>query len=200
MKTSFSAVKKSCGRPFAKQWNSSTPRAFPCTPPVPVGLIGDDVKSVARELSDELGVDILGFTCEGVQRRQPVRRPPYRQQHPVQSAGGYRSAPSPNPALFGEYPGRIQYRRGCLGSGARAFPLRDKRHVHFFPATPGSKDMKSAQFAELNLVMCHRSINYMADMMEKTLRNPLDQGEFYRPPAPWPNRSVRSPNTSMTRN
>ena len=31
----------------------------------PVGLIGDDVHAVAREMKEELGINIFGFSCEG---------------------------------------------------------------------------------------------------------------------------------------
>ena len=41
------------------------PKAISVHATCPVGLIGDDVKSVARELQAELGVDILAFNCEG---------------------------------------------------------------------------------------------------------------------------------------
>ena len=38
--------------------------------------------------------------------------------------------------------------------------------VSVFSGDARVDDMRTAQFAELNLVMCHRSINYMAEMME----------------------------------
>ena len=39
---------------------------------------------------------------------------------------------------------------------------------------------ENSHTADLNCVMCHRSINYVADMMEKQVRHSLDQGEFHR--------------------
>ena len=38
----------------------------------------------------------------------------------------------------------------------------------------------TAHIADLNLVMCHRSINYMAEMMETKYRHAVDQGQLHR--------------------
>ncbi|MEJ2716844.1 MAG: nitrogenase component 1, partial [Deltaproteobacteria bacterium] len=41
------------------------PKAISVHATCPVGLIGDDIQSVAREMSDKLGISILAFNCEG---------------------------------------------------------------------------------------------------------------------------------------
>ena len=132
----------------------------------PVGLIGDDVKSVARDMSAELGIEIMGFACEGYKGVS-------------QSAGHHianntlfsrlvdsdppeaRAAPfSVN--ILGEY---------NIGGDAweveRVFERCGIDVVATFSGDARIDDIKSAQFAELNLVMCHRSINYLAEMMQK---------------------------------
>ncbi len=41
------------------------PKAIGIFSTCPVGLIGDDVHSVARDMKAELGINIFGFSCEG---------------------------------------------------------------------------------------------------------------------------------------
>ena len=41
------------------------PKAIAIFSTCPVGLIGDDVHAVAREMKAELGINIFGFSCEG---------------------------------------------------------------------------------------------------------------------------------------
>ena len=59
-------------------YNIFHPSAIAVFSTCPVGLIGDDVHAAAREMKAELGINIFGFSCEGQQGCQPVRRPPYR--------------------------------------------------------------------------------------------------------------------------
>ncbi len=41
------------------------PKAISIFSTCPVGLIGDDVHSVAREMKEKLGINVFGFSCEG---------------------------------------------------------------------------------------------------------------------------------------
>ena len=41
------------------------PKAIAVFSTCPVGLIGDDVHAVAREMKEELGINVFGFSCEG---------------------------------------------------------------------------------------------------------------------------------------
>ncbi len=41
------------------------PKAIAVFATCPVGLIGDDVHAVAREMTEELGINVFGFSCEG---------------------------------------------------------------------------------------------------------------------------------------
>ena len=131
----------------------------------PVGLIGDDVKTVARELSAELGVDILAFNCEGYKG--------------VSQSAGHHIA---NNTLFSQLvdsdPPEVEavpFSVNILGEyniGGDAWEVErvlKRCGIHIRSTFSGDgriDDMKMAQFADLNLVMCHRSINYMAEMME----------------------------------
>ena len=41
------------------------PKAIGIFSTCPVGLIGDDVHAVAKEMKEKLGINIFGFSCEG---------------------------------------------------------------------------------------------------------------------------------------
>jgi nitrogenase molybdenum-iron protein alpha chain len=41
------------------------PKAISIFSTCPVGLIGDDVDAVAREMKEKLGINVFGFSCEG---------------------------------------------------------------------------------------------------------------------------------------
>ena len=41
------------------------PKAISIFSTCPVGLIGDDIHAVAREMKEELGINVFGFSCEG---------------------------------------------------------------------------------------------------------------------------------------
>ncbi len=60
------------------------PKAIAVYSTCPVGLIGDDVHAVAREMKAEARNQHLRVQLRGLQGRQPVRRPPYRQQRRLQ--------------------------------------------------------------------------------------------------------------------
>jgi nitrogenase molybdenum-iron protein alpha chain len=131
----------------------------------PVGLIGDDVHAVARELKAELGINIFGFSCEG-----------YRG---VSQSAGHHIA---NNGLLQHVIGRDdngpdgRWKVNLLGEyniGGDAFELErifKKAGITLVATFSGNSTMKQFEYshtADLNMVMCHRSINYAAEMMEK---------------------------------
>jgi nitrogenase molybdenum-iron protein alpha chain len=130
----------------------------------PVGLIGDDVHSVAREMKKELGITIFGFSCEG-----------YRG---VSQSAGHHIA---NNGIFEHVVGKDEPQRigkfqinlmGEYNIGGDAFELErlfEEAGITLISTFSGNSTIRSyahAQSADLNLVMCHRSINYIAEMME----------------------------------
>ena len=130
----------------------------------PVGLIGDDVHAVAREMKEKLGINVFGFSCEGYKG--------------VSQSAGHHIA---NNQFFKHVIGQSErtvegkFKINMLGEyniGGDAFVIEDlfKRCgftlVATFSGNACYEDMASSQQADLNLVMCHRSINYMAEMME----------------------------------
>lgn len=143
------------------------PKAIAIFSTCPVGLIGDDVHRVARHMKEELGgdINIFGFSCEG-----------YRG---VSQSAGHHIA---NNGLFknligrdDEVRGSLKYRVNLLGEyniGGDAFELErifEKCGINLIATFSGNSTIETfenAHTADLNMVMCHRSINYVAEMME----------------------------------
>lgn len=142
----------------------------------PVGLIGDDVHAVAREMKEELGINIFGFSCEGYKGVS-------------QSAGHHIANNQLMKHVIGN--GNIQsagkYKVNMLGEyniGGDAFELErifEKCGLTLISSFSGNSTLEqfeNAHNADLNVVMCHRSINYVAEMMEKKFGIPWFKVNF----------------------
>ncbi len=141
------------------------PKAIAIFSTCPVGLIGDDVHAVARQMKEELGINVFGFSCEG-----------YRG---VSQSAGHHIA---NNQLFKHVVGlnelthEEKFKINLLGEyniGGDSFVIEDlfqRCGIKLIATFSGNSDydsMANSHTADLNLVMCHRSINYVAEMMEK---------------------------------
>jgi len=141
------------------------PKAIGIFSTCPVGLIGDDVHAVAREMKEELGINIFGFSCEGYKG--------------VSQSAGHHIA---NNGLMKHVIGlndnapEGKFKINMLGEyniGGDAFELErifEKCGITLNTSFSGNSTMEQferAHMADLNVVMCHRSINYVAEMMEK---------------------------------
>ncbi len=142
------------------------PKAIGIFSTCPVGLIGDDVHAVAREMEEKYpGVNIFGFSCEGYKG--------------VSQSAGHHIA---NNKVFTEVVGQIEtpkegaFRLNILGEyniGGDAFEIERITDLcgltlhSTFSGNSEYDEFASAHTADLNVVMCHRSINYLAEMMEK---------------------------------
>jgi nitrogenase molybdenum-iron protein alpha chain len=131
----------------------------------PVGLIGDDVHAVTREMQEKLGITIFGFSCEGYKG--------------VSQSAGHHVA---NNGLFQHVIGQDdtvqegEYKVNLLGEyniGGDEFiidELFEKCGIKIISTFSGNSSVdhfRNSHTADLNLIMCHRSINYVADMMEE---------------------------------
>ena len=152
------------------------PKAIAIFSTCPVGLIGDDVHAVAREMKEELGINVFGFSCEG-----------YRG---VSQSAGHHIA---NNGLFkhiignNETPHDDKFKVNLLGEyniGGDGFVLEDIlsrcgiKQISTFSGNSTYDTMANSHTADLNLVMCHRSINYAAEMMEKRFGIPWMKVNF----------------------
>jgi len=142
------------------------PKAIGIFSTCPVGLIGDDVHAVAREMTEALGdCNIFGFSCEGYKG--------------VSQSAGHHIA---NNQLFKHVIGKSEetpegkFKINMLGEyniGGDAFVLEDLLEkcgitlVATFSGNSTYDDFASSHTSDLNCIMCHRSINYVAEMMEE---------------------------------
>jgi nitrogenase molybdenum-iron protein alpha chain len=131
----------------------------------PVGLIGDDVHQVCAEAEKELGINIFGFSCEGYRGVSQSAGHHIANNKIFTDVVGLNDAPKPGKYtvnLLGEY-----------NIGGDAFEIEELfaemgiTLVSTFSGNSTIKDMERSHTADLNMVMCHRSINYIAEMMEK---------------------------------
>jgi nitrogenase molybdenum-iron protein alpha chain len=131
----------------------------------PVGLIGDDIHTVAKKMKEKLGdCNVFAFSCEGYKG--------------VSQSAGHHIA---NNQIFrhvvgeNDVPKEGKYKINLLGEyniGGDGFEI-DRilnkcgiTNIATFSGNSTYDQFASAHQADLNCVMCHRSINYVADMLE----------------------------------
>jgi nitrogenase molybdenum-iron protein alpha chain len=141
------------------------PKAIGVFSTCPVGLIGDDVHAVSREMKEKLGdCNVFGFSCEGYKGvSQSAGHHIANNQLFKHVVGNDDTQPEGafNINLLGEY--------NIGGDGFeidRLFKLCGINVVCTFSGNSTMGAFERSHTADLNLVMCHRSINYMAEMME----------------------------------
>ncbi|MEW6347616.1 MAG: nitrogenase molybdenum-iron protein alpha chain [Thermodesulfobacteriota bacterium] len=140
------------------------PKAISIFSTCPVGLIGDDVHSVARDMKEQLGINVFAFSCEGYKG--------------VSQSAGHHIA---NNGIFTHVVGLNEngkegkFKINLLGEyniGGDAFEIDRVLEacgitvVSTFSGNSSYDAFASAHTADLNTIMCHRSINYVAEMME----------------------------------
>lgn len=145
-------------------WNEFKPKAIVVYATCPVGLIGDDIHAVSRRMKEKLGINVFALSCEG-----------YRG---VSQSAGHHIA---NNKVFTDMVGLDdtkptgRYNINILGEyniGGdaweihRIFDLVGINIVGVLSGAVSYDQICNCHTADLNVVMCHRSINYMAEMME----------------------------------
>ncbi|SHJ34345.1 nitrogenase component I subunit alpha [Parasporobacterium paucivorans] len=130
----------------------------------PVGLIGDDINAVAKWIESDLGTKAISFSCEGykgvsqsaghhIANNQLIRY--------VIGTGDKEPKTKYSVNVLGEY--------NIGGDGWEVEKLLKRCGVEVVSVFTGGgsyRDLKNSHLANLNLVQCHRSINYVADMMK----------------------------------
>lgn len=141
------------------------PKAIGIFSTCPVGLIGDDVHSVARDMKEELGINIFGFSCEG------YRGVSQSAGHHIANNGVFKNVVGLN-----DRPREGKFQINLMGEyniGGDAFEIErlfEEAGITLLSTFSGNSTIKSMEYshtADLNAVMCHRSINYIAEMMEE---------------------------------
>lgn len=132
----------------------------------PIGLIGDDIHAVCREMKAELGINVFGFSCEGYRGVSQSAGHHIANNKIFSDVVGLRTLP--------ERKGKFQINMmGEYNIGGDAFVLEkyfEEVGATLMASFSGNSTIESyeySQMVDLNMVMCHRSINYIAEMMEK---------------------------------
>ena len=129
----------------------------------PVGLIGDDLPAVAKRNSEKFGIEIISFQCEGYKG--------------VSQSAGHHIA---NNIIIRDLIGTTDYKPAKhsvnilgeynIGGDAweiqRILTLCGYEVIATFTGDGSVDNYRKAHTADLNLVQCHRSINYIAEMMK----------------------------------
>ncbi len=146
-------------------YNLFHPKAIAVFATCPVGLIGDDIHAVAKKMKNKFGdCNVFAFSCEGYKG--------------VSQSAGHHIA---NNQVFRHIVGlspiekEEKYKINLLGEyniGGDGFEI-DRilkkcgiANIATFSGNSTYDQFASANQADLSCVMCHRSINYVADMLE----------------------------------
>lgn len=140
------------------------PRAISVTATCPVGLIGDDIHQVAKRASQALGIPVLAFSCEGykgVSQSAGHHIANNKLMADVVGTGEMTEKKPYSISMLGEY--------NIGGDEWEISRVLSKIGYHIITTMTGNSvydEISQAHHADLNLVQCHRSINYIADMIE----------------------------------
>ncbi|MDY0362601.1 MAG: nitrogenase molybdenum-iron protein alpha chain [Desulforegulaceae bacterium] len=144
----------------------------------PVGLIGDDIHQVAKDMEKETGIPVMAFSCEGYKGVSQSAGHHIANNKLFTSAVGKVDEPQPEFTIniLGEY---------NIGGDAweieRVFEKCKIKVLSTFSGNMSYFEMEKSHNAKFNLVMCHRSINYLAEMMEKKYGIPWAKVNFIGP-------------------
>jgi nitrogenase molybdenum-iron protein alpha chain len=156
---------KKLAQAIQEAYDNFHPKAIAVFSTCPVGLIGDDVHTVTRQMKEKLRINIFGFSCEGYKG--------------VSQSAGHHIA---NNGIFTHVVGTDdsvkegKYKINMLGEYniggdafeiERLFDLCGFTLISTYSGNSSIEAFANSHTADLNLIMCHRSINYVAEMMEK---------------------------------
>lgn len=147
------------------------PKAVTISATCPVGLIGDDIGAVAKVAEEKYGIQVLAFSCEGYKG--------------VSQSAGHHIANnilmekvignSDQEKAPGKFPINILGEYNIGGDGWEIERILKEIGYHIVSVMTGDgsyEAIRNAHTAELNLVQCHRSINYIAEMLETKYGTP----------------------------
>jgi len=130
----------------------------------PVGLIGDDINAVATWAEEKFNIKCVAYSCEGYKGVSQSAGHHIANNGLMKSIIGTGDAP-----LTKKYSVNILGEYNIGGDGWETERLLEKigyEVVSIFTGDGSYEAIKNAHTANLNLVQCHRSINYIAEMMK----------------------------------
>lgn len=153
------------------------PNAITVSATCPVGLIGDDLAAVAKAAEAKHGIQVLHFNCEGykgVSQSAGHHIANNGLMEKVIGTGELTEAPTKYSInILGEY--------NIGGDGWEIERILKEIGYNILNVMTGDGTyaaLKNAHVAELNLVQCHRSINYIAEMLETKYGTPWVKVNF----------------------
>jgi nitrogenase molybdenum-iron protein alpha chain len=146
----------------------------------PVGLIGDDINSVARTMSKELDLPVFPCNCEGFRgvsqslghhiSNDTIRDYVIETREFTEPAGPY------DIALIGDY--------NIGGDVWSVKPLLEECGFNVKASWTGDgqiEQIAATHQVKLNVIHCYRSMNYMARVMEEKYKIPWIELNFFGP-------------------
>ncbi|MHC1711566.1 MAG: nitrogenase molybdenum-iron protein alpha chain [Solidesulfovibrio sp.] len=171
----FGGMKKLAAA-IQEAYDNFHPKAISVFSTCPVGLIGDDIHSVARQMQEKLGITVFANSCEGYKG--------------VSQSAGHHIANNQimkHVIATDDTPVEGKFKVNMLGEyniGGDSFEIERILEkcgftlVATFSGNSTVEQFRKAHAADLNTVMCHRSINYVAEMMEKKFGIPWIKVNF----------------------
>ncbi len=131
----------------------------------PVGLIGDDIHTVAKTMKEKLGdCNVYAFSCEGYKGVSQSAGHHIANNQVFRHIVGENDTP-----VEGEFKINLLGEYNIGGDGFeidRIFKKCGITNIATFSGNSTYDQFATAHQADLSAVMCHRSINYVADMLE----------------------------------
>jgi nitrogenase molybdenum-iron protein alpha chain len=146
------------------------PRAINICATCPVGLIGDDIGAVAKAAEERHGIQVLAYNCEGYKGVSQSAGHHIANNNVMDKIVGRGTERKPGKHvinILGEYNiggdgWELERILKAVGYTVNCVLTGDSSYL----------DIQSLHLADLNLVQCHRSINYIAEMMEAKYGTP----------------------------
>lgn len=139
------------------------PRAINICATCPVGLIGDDIGAVAKAAEERHGIQVIAYNCEGYKGVSQSAGHHIANNNLMERVIGTGTEKKGEYIIniLGEYNiggdgWELERILGDIGYTVNAVMTGDSSY----------EKIKNLHQAHLNLVQCHRSINYIAEMME----------------------------------
>jgi nitrogenase molybdenum-iron protein alpha chain len=145
----------------------------------PVGLIGDDIESVAREMTEELGMPVVPVRCEGFRGVSQslghhIANDAIRDH--VMGKGEMKDTTPYDVALIGDY--NIG---GDAWASRKILEEMGLRVIAQWTGDATLNELGVAHKARLNLIHCYRSMNYICRHMEEAYGIPWQEYNLFGP-------------------
>lgn len=140
------------------------PRAISISATCPVGLIGDDINKIAKLAEEKHGIPVLSFNCEGYKGVSQSAGHHIANNKLIKDVIGTNEE-----GEFGKYKINILGEYNIGGDEWEVSRILSKVGYSVVTTMTGNStydEVARGHKADLNLVQCHRSINYIAEMIE----------------------------------